>query len=142
MSIAIKNGTTTYYNTAGRYHRICGPAIEYANGTKHWYLNGKLHRVDGPAIEYADGRKDWYLDGKLHRVDGPAIEHADGRKHWYLNGKFIRSESATVTKQSAGECQPKNKSVESATNDIIHALNSYADACITVEGNTIKVIIN
>jgi len=33
------------------------------NGDKHWYLDGKFHRVDGPACEYADGSKLWYLDG-------------------------------------------------------------------------------
>ena len=34
------------------------------NGDKFWCLDGKLHRVDGPAIEWADGGKIWYLDGK------------------------------------------------------------------------------
>jgi hypothetical protein len=46
-----------------------------------------LHRVDGPAVEYSDGDKEWYLDGKLHRVDGPAIEYSDGDTEWYLDGK-------------------------------------------------------
>jgi hypothetical protein len=32
-------------------------------GTKRWFLNDKLHRTDGPAIEYADGTKMWYLNG-------------------------------------------------------------------------------
>ena len=40
-----------------------GPAVEYANGDKHWYFNGKWHRVDGPAIEYANGNKEWWMDG-------------------------------------------------------------------------------
>ncbi len=35
----------------------------HGNGTKYWHLNGKLHREDGPAIEWADGDKDWYLNG-------------------------------------------------------------------------------
>jgi len=26
-------------------------------------LNGKLHREDGPAIEFANGDKSWYLNG-------------------------------------------------------------------------------
>ena len=30
-----------------------------------WYLNGELHRVDGPAVENADGTKFWFLNGKL-----------------------------------------------------------------------------
>lgn len=31
-----------------------------------YYYNGKgqLHRLDGPAIEYRDGYKAWYVDGK------------------------------------------------------------------------------
>ena len=44
----------------------CGreqPAIEDANGTKHWYQNHQLHRVEGPAIECTDGTKYWYLEG-------------------------------------------------------------------------------
>jgi hypothetical protein len=35
----------------------------YDNGDKFWCLNDKLHRVDGPACEYADGSKLWYVDG-------------------------------------------------------------------------------
>ena len=27
-------------------------------------LNGKLHREDGPAVEWANGRKHWYLNGR------------------------------------------------------------------------------
>ena len=33
------------------------------DGTKCWYLDGKRHREDGPAIEYADGDKSWFLNG-------------------------------------------------------------------------------
>ena len=33
------------------------------NGT-FWRLNGNLHREDGPAIEYANGTKYWWLNGK------------------------------------------------------------------------------
>lgn len=36
----------------------------YDNGTKFWYLGMLLHREDGPAIEYADGFKEWYLNGE------------------------------------------------------------------------------
>jgi hypothetical protein len=59
--------------------------MEYANGTKFWYVDGKCHRADGPAVEYADGGKVWFLDGKLHRTDGPAVEYANGSKSWYLD---------------------------------------------------------
>ena len=32
-------------------------------GTKVWWLYGRHHREDGPAIEYTDGRKEWFLNG-------------------------------------------------------------------------------
>jgi len=56
-------------------------------GDKYWY-NGKreLHREDGPAIEYSNGIKYWWLNGELHREDGPAIEYENGDKEWWLNG--------------------------------------------------------
>jgi len=31
-------------------------------GTRDWFLNGQRHREDGPAIEYADGSRAWYLN--------------------------------------------------------------------------------
>ena len=33
-------------------------------GSKEWRIGGKLHRLDGPAIEYRDGTKAWYINGK------------------------------------------------------------------------------
>jgi hypothetical protein len=47
------------------------------------------HRIDGPAFEYADGFKAWYVNGKRHRLDGPAIEYTGGDKAWYVDGVFI-----------------------------------------------------
>ena len=35
----------------------------YPNGSKLWWLNEELHREDGPAIEWLDGTKEWYLNG-------------------------------------------------------------------------------
>jgi hypothetical protein len=36
------------------------------NGDKFWYLHDttKYHRIDGPAIEYANGNKEWCINGK------------------------------------------------------------------------------
>jgi hypothetical protein len=48
-----------------------------------------LHRHDGPAIEYTNGTKSWYVDGKRHRLDGPAIIWSNGDKEWYVDGVFI-----------------------------------------------------
>ena len=84
------NGTY-YYKDSNHtiLHREDGPAIEFANKTKHWYLNGKYHREDGPAIEYFNEGKRWYLNGERHREDGPAIIYDDGSKAYYLNHKWF-----------------------------------------------------
>ena len=63
-------------------------------GTIRWYKydTSELHRVDGPAVEYVDGYKSYYLNGLLNRTDGPAIERADGTKLYYLNGQGLTKE--------------------------------------------------
>lgn len=34
-------------------------------GIKYWFLpDGVCHRDDGPAVEYRDGRKFWFIKGK------------------------------------------------------------------------------
>jgi len=33
-------------------------------GDKRWYQHDRLHRDDGPAVEWADELKSWYLNGK------------------------------------------------------------------------------
>ena len=67
-------------------------------------MNDKLHRTDGPAIEYADGYKEWYLNGELHREDGPAIEYASGDKEWYLsNVRYTFEEWLELTPLSSQE---------------------------------------
>ena len=63
-------------------------------GTVRYYKPGtkEPHRLNGPAVEYADGSKCWYVDGKLHRTDGPAAEYADGSKYWFINGVILTEE--------------------------------------------------
>ena len=91
-----KDGTTSEsYDNSKITHRIDGPAIEYANGDKYWYIDGKRHRLDGPASEYANGGKSWFIDGKCHRIDGPAEEYADGDKHYYLDGEGYTEQEYT-----------------------------------------------
>jgi len=79
-------------------HRVDGPAIERADGTKEWWINHKLHREDGPAVEYECGYKEWWIDGEVHREDGPAIEYEDGSKEWYLNGEHLTEEQFNAVK--------------------------------------------
>ena len=59
----------------------------YDDRTEWCNLGGAFHRDDGPAIEYDDGFKAWWINGQRHRTDGPAIEFANGDKYWYINGK-------------------------------------------------------
>jgi len=63
-------------------------------GDKEWVLpNSSLHREDGPAVEFSNGSKQWWINGYLHKEDGPAVEHTDGYKGWYLNGtKYTEKE--------------------------------------------------
>jgi hypothetical protein len=57
------------------------------NGNKFWTLpNGKLHRENGPAVEFTNGDKYWYINGEKHREDGPAVEWDNGDKLWYSKG--------------------------------------------------------
>ena len=83
-----EHGNKLYYSDKEMtiLHREDGPALEYADGSKYWYLNGELHREDGPAVERANGSKFWWLKGKRHREDGPAVEWWDGDNFWFLNG--------------------------------------------------------
>ena len=82
-------GEKTEWFFEGKRHRLDGPAVEHADGSKEWWFDGNLHRLDGPAIEDSDGGKSWWVNGKLHRLDGPAIECASGSKLWYVNGKEL-----------------------------------------------------
>ncbi len=34
---------------------------EYRDGSE-WCINGQLHRMDGPAVEYADGSREWWVN--------------------------------------------------------------------------------
>lgn len=80
---------TEWRNEKDELHRVDGPAVEYYDGCKFWYLNGQRHRVDGHATEWPDGSKFWYQNNQLHREDGPAVEWADGSKTWYIHDKEL-----------------------------------------------------
>lgn len=51
-----------------------------------------IHSEDGPALEFDDGTKCWYIEGKLHRTDGPAMQFANGNKEYYLYGIKVNCE--------------------------------------------------
>ncbi len=76
-----------YRNELGQLHRVDGPAVEWSDGSKEWYVDDKRHRLDGPAIESNSGYREWCINGKRHREDGPAIEWRNNIDiWWYLNG--------------------------------------------------------
>jgi hypothetical protein len=55
-------GSAIYHNSKKQKHRLDGPAVEFSDGTKYWYMNGSLHCLDGPAITYASKWEPaWYL---------------------------------------------------------------------------------
>ena len=58
-------------------------------GNKFYFSDKNMlihHREDGPAIEWDDGDKEWWINDERHREDGPAIEMQNGcKKWWFLN---------------------------------------------------------
>ena len=65
------------------------------DGNKFYFKDKQmtiLHREDGPAVEYSDGHKEWYINGERHREDGPAVEYTDGGKGWRINGSYLSEE--------------------------------------------------
>jgi hypothetical protein len=83
-----ENGNIKWFNKDNKLHRVGGPAIEYFNGTKAYYIDDILHRVDGPAIESPNGEKEYYQYGKLHNLKGPAYVNSNGTCQYYINGVF------------------------------------------------------
>jgi len=62
------------------------------DGNKRYYKDRKMtirHRHDGPACEYSNGTKYWWVDGKQHRTDGPSYECPNGYKLWFVDGKVL-----------------------------------------------------
>jgi hypothetical protein len=63
-------------NEHGHLHCIDGPAIEFSNGIKQWWINGNIHRLDGPAF-ITPAYDVWYING--FDVDTDIHEWADER---------------------------------------------------------------
>jgi hypothetical protein len=73
-----------HFNVKGNAHRVDGPAVEWPDGHREWWVDGLRHRLDGPAVEYANGSCQWYVNGKRHRLDGPARKWAR-HYEWYVD---------------------------------------------------------
>ena len=55
-------------------------------GNRAWYQNSVCHRLDGPAIEWADGTKSWRIDGVLI-TEEDFNENPMVIMHRFINGK-------------------------------------------------------
>ena len=104
-----KYGNKQWKLSNGKLHREDGPAEEFGNGTKHWFINNECHREDGPAIELGNGNKYWFLNGneyteQEHKKRTLAtsrrikLEELLGQinKHWFINGKRHREDGPAV----------------------------------------------
>lgn len=60
--VRVQKNRTEWYNEKEQLHRIDGPAVEYNDGEKRWFVNGKRHRFDGPAVEFGDGTVEYYIE--------------------------------------------------------------------------------
>ena len=50
-----------------------------SQGNKYWKLkNGKFHRLDGPAVIGADGSKAWFINGKEYTEQEFEINQGNG----------------------------------------------------------------
>jgi hypothetical protein len=94
------------YKKDSQPHREGGPAIEYFDGSKCWYLDGLRHREGGPAIEYSSGYKAWLVHGKRHRIEGPARiwpEEVKTPSEWWLQGKQIEEKIHKILTEGSNE---------------------------------------
>lgn len=59
------------------------PTIIFNNEDKYWIQHHKFHRLDGPAIEFKDGRKKYYIDNSSYDEE-VYWNHSDVKKYMYL----------------------------------------------------------
>ncbi len=86
--VTVDKNTTCWYNDKGQLHRLDGPAVEYANGSKEWCVEGKCHRLDGPAYEGATGYKAWFVEGK-HMTKEEFNEYMNPKPKPTCEGKIV-----------------------------------------------------
>jgi hypothetical protein len=85
--------TKCWRNKEGRLHRLDGPAIEWDNGDKEWFIDGCYCRLDnGPTVEYHTGTREWWLGEKLHRLDGPAVVYSNNDEEWFVDDERLTQE--------------------------------------------------
>jgi len=77
-------GTKRYLNDEGQHHRLDGPAVEYLDGSKYWYINRISHRNIDPSDKWSDREKYWWFKGERHRVGG---SYGSVYKPWCIHNK-------------------------------------------------------
>jgi len=107
--VKVTEFATRWCNLKDKLHREDGPAVEYRNGDKCYFINGELHREDGPAIEYRNGDKCYFINGELHREDGPAVEFVGRNKAYFINGEELTKEEFDNRNKS---CEDKVVEIE------------------------------
>ena len=153
-TMKIVNGDKVWCNEQGKRHRTDGPAVEWADGYKEWWLNGDRHRKDGPAIERANGSKEWFLNGKLHRTDGPAIEWANGDKSWWVNDQRHRTDGPAVERANGdkewylndeelteAEFKRMEKMTDASEALALYAAQGWQDISTAPDGKRVIVIV-
>jgi hypothetical protein len=61
--------------------------VDYQGNIRYYNSKSDLHRLDGPAIEWIDGDKEWWVIGNRHRLNGYAVSWRSVHKFWYLKNK-------------------------------------------------------
>lgn len=92
------------YNAENQLHNSIGPAIDYFDGPKEYYLFGQQMPIKEWEIFpreciHSSGMRTWhdYYHLSPHRTDGePAVIYPDGRKEWRQKGILHRSAEPAV----------------------------------------------
>ena len=69
-------GCIYFKNEKGDYHKEDGPAVEYPNGYKAWFINGERHREDGPARITSEGILQYWLNDRMFIKEDWEVEVA------------------------------------------------------------------
>ena len=79
-----------------KIHREDGPAIEWSDGSKFWYVKGLCHSDNTFAVEDQNGNKFWYFKGMRHRKDGPANSYTNSYSNKYFSSNLSCNKPITA----------------------------------------------
>jgi hypothetical protein len=127
----------------GKLHNENGPAVEFSDGTRVWYIHDLCHREERdpetglilPAVEWSDGSRDWYYYGKTHRneidpktgLSLPAMTFLDGSKYWYIHGvRHCEDGPAVVLPDNRTQYWFNGRHLSNLDNKTIYGKNNLA----------------